>query len=90
MESELSDLEKATAKGQTPLAFFQFCLGALISTAVSWATATNLSTGGHAIYVGVCLPLAVLSMWFFAQWRREVKERQELFDRIRCRLTAAQ
>lgn len=85
LETEMDEFERVASAGQQALGFFQFSLGALLSAAVAWATTAAPSPTQQAVYAAVCVPLALASVWFGLQWRRESKLRAAVFARIRSR-----
>lgn len=83
METDLEDLDRATSAEAQALAFACLCLGALVSTVVSWLGAGTLSAPAIATYTAATMVLVLASGNFLFSWRREHKKRKALLDRVR-------
>ena len=83
LESDLEDLDKASRAENQALAFGCLCVGALLSTVISWIGASSPTPLVVAAYLSATVVLGLASVFFSISWSREKGSRQRLLDRMR-------
>lgn len=83
MELQLDTLDHLVSEENRSLGFTSLSAGVLISSAVSFLTASTLSPRAYGVYVAVLIVSFVGTAWFGIVWRVACKKRPKLLAQIK-------
>jgi hypothetical protein len=83
LEEDLMNLESLIAAEQRAFGHLTFCVGALLSVLLAWATSTTPGTLQQALFWSGTLTFSILGVYFGSTWLDARKRRPRLVERLR-------